>query len=646
MLTADAGGRALLSLCGPTGDTFHSVEVPLTRAAFPSHLHICSVAAHLPMFLVAPREVIVFQLRDLLEHAMDLLEQGFYDEAIRLADAGGDGIQGLRHIVCLKCVAPELKAANFDAACAIVNRFQDLEAATWQECIVLFDRYGALQHLAVNIPVPPSGARLPTEVYDEALARLVACPSALVAVLSWWPRDIFSAGTLAAKIQQSLGPDLDLSAERAEPLRAEDRCRVEALALLAAAEGNSEHAAGLLLGLNSPEVFRHLRSALSGDKQLAKLVEANARRLFEIDDRQACALMVDFHSTVSVAAVIGSLQGRDSRWRHEYLKQLFNKDEVAGHEYHMQMVELFAEYEPQGLLQFLRGSERYPLEEALEVCQRRGLMEEEAYLLGRAGRVGEALRVLLERVGDVGRAVEFASNYQDAKLWEFLVTFVLERPHLLAPLLDRLDALDGLIGEVDRDSGRPQPPENARPVHVLGRLPPGTPVTKIASSVTRVFRSVELTKSLQDSCSSLRKQEVQAGKLMTIAAHRKGALVAPASRRCAVCGRYLDRPPPLDDASSTSASASGAPESSAAPAAAAASSIEVAPLVMAPTQFRAPVRGGSSIVLQGQRAAHRRCHELSLAATAAAAAAGGSRGMPPAGSPREPGSGSAMRDRE
>lgn len=31
--------------------------------------------------------------------------------------------------------------------------------------------------------------------------------------------------------------------------------------------------------------------------------------------------------------------------------------------YHMQMVELFAEYDPMGLLPFLRASERYPLEE-------------------------------------------------------------------------------------------------------------------------------------------------------------------------------------------------------------------------------------------------------------------------------------------
>ena len=36
-----------------------------------------------------------------------------------------------------------------------------------------------------------------------------------------------------------------------------------------------------------------------------------------------------------------------------------------------------------------------------------------AYLLGRAGRVSDALRILLEEVGDVVRAVEFASETQE-----------------------------------------------------------------------------------------------------------------------------------------------------------------------------------------------------------------------------------------
>jgi len=486
----------------------------------------------------------VLQIRDLLEHAVQLLEAGQHDEAIRLADGGGDSVQGLRHIVCLKCVAQDLRSGSFERACTTIGRFRELEASTWQECIMQFDRFGGLQYLAVNIPVPPRSTRLPQEVYDDALGRLVAFPSALVAVLSWWPSDIFSVGKLEESLRRSL-PDLDSSP--AHSLSAEDRCRVEALALLNCSQGNLVTAARFLLELGSPEVFRLLRRGFVEGQEsalAAELVRPNVRQLYEIDDREACTLLVDQHSTVPVDVVMEGLQGCDNRWRHEYLKQLFAKDEVAGHGYHMLMVRLFAEYEPGGLLPFLRSSERYPIEDALSVCQQQGLLEEEAYLLGRAGRVGEALHILLEKRADVERAVAFAAEYQDPKLWEELVSFVLNHPHLLVPLLEKLDALDTLYGKVGSDSGRPQPPPTATPAHVLRRLPPGTPVPRIASSVRRVFDSFTLSTSLHVSCSKLSVEEMTSRKKAFISAHLRGSMVAPNNRCCEVCGSLISRPPP------------------------------------------------------------------------------------------------------
>jgi hypothetical protein len=283
---------------------------------------------------------------------------------------------------------------------------------------------------------------------------------------------------------------------------------------------------------------------VEGQESAAELARQNVRQLYEIDDREACALLVDQHGTVPVDAVMQALQGCDNRWGHEYLKQLFAKDEVAGHSYHMLMVRLFAEYEPSGLLPFLRSSERYPLEEALSVCQQQGLLEEEAYLLGRAGRVENALHILLEKVGDVERAVAFAAEYQDPKLWEELVSFVLNHPHLLVPLLEKLDALDTLYGKVGSDSGRPQPPPTATPAHVLRRLPLGTPVPRIASSVRRVFDSFKLSTSLHVSCSKLSDEEMTSRKKAFISAHSRGSVVAPSSSRCEICGRLISLPPP------------------------------------------------------------------------------------------------------
>jgi len=66
----------------------------------------------------------------------------------------------------------------------------------------------------------------------------------------------------------------------------------------------------------------------------------------------------------------------------QYLDQLFAKDTHAAHEYGGLMVELYAEFDQSKLLSFLRRSESYPLQKALEICEMRGLIKEQVFLLG------------------------------------------------------------------------------------------------------------------------------------------------------------------------------------------------------------------------------------------------------------------------
>jgi len=201
------------------------------------------------------------------------------------------------------------------------------------------------------------------------------------------------------------------------------------------------------------------------------------------------------------------------------------------------------------------------LEDALGVCQQRGLLEEEAFVLGRAGRVVEALDILLEKMQDVGKAVIFAAEYQDPKLWEDLVTFVLGHPNYLVPLLEHLDGLclDALPGgNVGRDSGRPQAPPTATPAHVLrklltpqesesgGKTPASeTPVPRIASSVRRIFDTFELLTSIHTSCSTLSSHEMTSHKRSFMNARQRGVVVQPTRWRCCLCGRLLTDSPPF-----------------------------------------------------------------------------------------------------
>ena len=66
----------------------------------------------------------------------------------------------------------------------------------------------------------------------------------------------------------------------------------------------------------------------------------------------------------------------------QYLDQLFSKDMHAAADYGGQMVELYADFDHSKLLSFLRRSESYPLQKALDICESRGFVKEQVFLLG------------------------------------------------------------------------------------------------------------------------------------------------------------------------------------------------------------------------------------------------------------------------
>ncbi len=66
----------------------------------------------------------------------------------------------------------------------------------------------------------------------------------------------------------------------------------------------------------------------------------------------------------------------------QYLDRLFKKDPHLGQDFHARQVKLYAEYDRDRLLPFLRSSIYYPLQGALDECQERDLIPEMVYLLG------------------------------------------------------------------------------------------------------------------------------------------------------------------------------------------------------------------------------------------------------------------------
>jgi len=111
---------------------------------------------------------------------------------------------------------------------------------------------------------------------------------------------------------------------------------------------------------------------------------------------------------------------------------------------------MYAEFATSRLIDFLRASSSYNLEmvrsqtllhfpsdltpcplrfgQAYKVCQERDLVPEMVFLLGRMGNNKKALTLIIERLGDVHRAIDFAKEQSDDDLWEDLLKYSETRP--------------------------------------------------------------------------------------------------------------------------------------------------------------------------------------------------------------------------
>ena len=84
------------------------------------------------------------------------------------------------------------------------------------------------------------------------------------------------------------------------------------------------------------------------------------------------------------------------------------KVDTAG-TFHWKLVGLYAKFEPQKLLPFLKSSKHYHIQEALDICKREKFYPEMVYLLGKMGNTLEALNIIIHKVFSL---IQYLFKYQ------------------------------------------------------------------------------------------------------------------------------------------------------------------------------------------------------------------------------------------
>lgn len=123
-----------------------------------------------------------------------------------------------------------------------------------------------------------------------------------------------------------------------------------------------------------------------------------------------------------------------------YLKKISYVDPFSAAPFENEMIELFSEYQRSGLLKFLKTKSNYDVERAIYLCSKEhGFHNELIYLWGKIGENKKALSLIIDELNDPKLAIEFVKNWGDSELWDFMVSYSMDKPKFVKALLDSPD---------------------------------------------------------------------------------------------------------------------------------------------------------------------------------------------------------------
>ncbi|KAG2069002.1 vacuolar protein sorting-associated protein 41 [Suillus decipiens] len=453
--------------------------------------------------VISPKDVVIVRPRDRKDHVLWLVDHQRYDEALEEVEkldedecsADGDqpeispiaiGERYIRHLVA---------EGNFAKAASLCPTVCSTDVERWESWIFVFAQSQQLQSIIPHVPT--EAPQLGHLVYEMILAHfLVHDRQSLVRTIKEWPKSIYDISTVIVAVQAELDRSPSSSSSRSLP--APDAViLMECLAELYTANRQYGKALPFFLRLRRQNVFELIREhnlftdvkdqvllliefdqeLLERRKQLEEGTEAGA------SSSEAIALLVDHIHSIPIARVVQQLRDRPF-YLFLYLDALFKKDSQLGSEFADLQVTLFAEFATHRLIDYLRASTSYNLEAAYNECKNRDLVSEMVFLLGRMGNNKKALTLIIERLGDVHMAIEFAKEQSDDDLWEDLLKYSETRPTFIRGLLENVGA------EID-------------PIRLIRRIKNGLEIPGLQEALIKILHDFHLQISLLEGCQTI-----------------------------------------------------------------------------------------------------------------------------------------------
>ena len=407
------------------------------------------------MYVVTPKEIVVARVRDLDDQVTSAIDENRFQDALEIAKSNKrllrrNQLPDLVH----KYLEDLLHRRQYDKAAAECPALLDNDVTLWEFWVLRFMRENALESLAPHIPV--ESPRLDPSTYELVLHHFLSTNtlSFLDTIKRW--------GNPGKPELYSLPMMMKHISNHRDNSKNRDPLLVEAQAQLYVMDDPPQYEEALrcYLGLESSRVCDPQQVFdLIEHHKLHASVRHRVVKLVSISRDLAGEFLVKATDEIPIAVVVEQLKD-DPETKLWYLHLLFTKqldlyNQEKFKEYHRTQVALYAKYsntsqflqetdpaeEETGspsheshMIRFLRWSDQVPKDFVLEECekQRPPLYNEMVHIHGMMGNFRKALDLLLEKVGDVHRAIQFVESHDTdvtRELWDILIQYSLENTY-------------------------------------------------------------------------------------------------------------------------------------------------------------------------------------------------------------------------
>lgn len=358
-----------------------------------------------------------------------------------------------------------LRKQEYTTAAQLCHKVFGNNKQLWEEEVYKFVKENQLRSISAYIP-RTDDCKLNPQVYELVLYEYLQYnKQGFLDTIKEWHPSLYNTSAVIHAILNFLMKDENNN----------NNILREALAILYTYEKNYENALGMYLKLQHKDVFELIKT-----HDLYSKIRLQIIPLLKLDSDKAIAMLLE-KNKISSDIIVNEIQ------THPYYLYLYLDalDKVGrAKNYHEKLVSLYAKFAPEKLLPFLKRSQNYPIQKALDICKDALFYPEMVYLLSRIGNTKEALSIIINKLNDIDLAIEFCKENDDHELWNELINKSLDKSEIMTKLLD------GIVGFIN-------------PVILINKIETGKKIPGLKNSIIKMLSDYSLQVSIQDGCNQI-----------------------------------------------------------------------------------------------------------------------------------------------